>query len=172
MRIGELAEKVGLAPSALRYYEEAGLLGPAERAASGYRIYGAEAVGRVQFIQRAKALGLSMREVRRLLDNPKADSLEERANLRHIVAHRLAETRARVAELGQLQNELERLYVRLDRAPGPDCGHVGDCACWLPTEEEVIEMASETKGTEACTCCGCPCPGTDGHCSCCGCSCP
>jgi MerR family copper efflux transcriptional regulator len=172
MRISELANKVGVAPSALRYYEEAGLLAPAPRTASGYRVYGADAVGRLQFIQRAKTLGLSMREIRQLLNSSAVGNTEERAKLRHVVAHKLAETRVRVAELDQLRDELERLYVRLDRGPGPECGHVGDCACWLPTQEEVITMAKETESTTACSCCGCECPGTEGHCSCCGCSCP
>ena len=171
MRIGELAKKVGLAPSALRYYEDAGLLGPAERTPSGYRLYRADALGRLQFIQRAKALGLSMRDIRQLVDSPAIGTADERAKLRHVVAHKLAETRSRVAELEQLGEDLERLYVRLDRGPGPECGHVGDCACWLPTKEEVIRMANETQRTEACSCCGCQCPETEGHCSCCGCAC-
>jgi DNA-binding transcriptional MerR regulator len=172
MRIGQLAKKVGIAPSALRYYEEAGLLEPTDRTPAGYRLYPEAAVGRLQFIERAKTLGLSMREIQVLLESPKAGSADERSRLRHLVAHKLAETRSRVTKLEELRGELERLYLRLDRTPGPECGHLGDCACWLPTEEEVMRMSHETKGTEGCSCCGCECPGTDGHCSCCGCSCP
>lgn len=172
MRIGQLAKTVGIAPSALRYYEEAGLLEPAKRSPAGYRLYPEAAVGRLQFIERAKTLGLSMREIRVLLDSPREGSAGERAKLRHLVAHKLAETKSRVAKLEYLHIELERLYVRLDRTPGPECGHVGDCPCWLPTEEEVMRMSQETKATGACSCCGCECPGTDGHCSCCGCTCP
>jgi DNA-binding transcriptional MerR regulator len=170
MRIGELAKLAGISTSALRYYEEAGLLGPARRTEAGYRIYGSESVGRLRFLQRAKALGLSLQEVRQLLASPLADVGTERDRLRHLVAHKLAETRARVAELQALDQELERLYVRLVRAPGPECGHLGDCGCWLPTDEEVKTMATEVaccgqlccpscacSQGQSCDCADCPC---------------
>jgi hypothetical protein len=130
-------------------------------------MYGPEAVGRLQFLLRAKTLGLSLDEVRQLLASPLADADEERARLRHLVAHKLAKTKGRIAELLALERELQSLYVRLHRARAPECGHIGDCACWLPTEEEVMNMADEVAGTEACTCdcaesdceCGCSCCG-------------
>ena len=157
MRIGELAKLAGISTSALRYYEEAGLLGPAARTEAGYRVYGPEAVGRLQFVRRAKALGLSLQEIRQLLASPAADVGTERDRLRHLVAHKLAETRARIAELQALDQELESLYVRLLRGPGPECGHVGDCGCWLPTEEEVKAMATEVACCDELCCVGCAC---------------
>lgn len=60
--------------------------------------------------------------------------------MRHVVAHKLAETERRAAELATLRAALEGLYLRLARAPLAECGHVGDCGCWIPTEEEVIAM--------------------------------
>src|SRR3989441_12480187 len=119
MRIGELARLAGISTSALRYYEEAGLLGATARTEAGYRIYGSESGGRLQFVQRAKALGLSLQEVRQLLASPLADVGTERDRLRHLVAHKLAETRARDAELQALDQELERLYGPLTRPPSP-----------------------------------------------------
>lgn len=169
LRIGELAKRVGLATSALRYYEEAGLLGPARRSEAGYRLYGPEAVGRVEFVQRAKALGLTLAEIRRLTASPAGDRREEAGQVRHLVAHKLAETRRRLGELRALEGELEQLYVRLLRAPAPDCGHLGDCACWLPTEEEVKTMREEVRASAAADCgccddpdCGCCCGGGGG----------
>jgi MerR family copper efflux transcriptional regulator len=156
MRIGEL-KLAGISTSALRYYEEAGLLGPAGRTEAGYRKYGAEAVGRLQFVQRAKALGLSLQEVRQLLASPAADVGAERDRLRHLVAHKLAETRARIAELHGLEQELEALYVRLLRVPDPDCGHLADCGCWLPTDEEVKTMAKEVACCGQLCCPNCAC---------------
>ncbi|MHB8614241.1 MAG: heavy metal-responsive transcriptional regulator [Candidatus Dormibacteraceae bacterium] len=170
MRIGDLAKAVGVSTSALRYYEDAGLLGLPERTESGYRLYPPEAVGRIRFVQRAKALGLTLREVRELVSSPSAEIAEERGRLRHMVAHKLAETRKRVADLRALEGELESLYFRLMHAPSPDCAHVGDCACWLPTEEEVKMMKKEVA------CCGelcCPsCSCSDGEpCNCPDCPC-
>ncbi len=166
MRIGELARRAGVSTSLLRYYEEQGLLGPAARTEAGYRVYGADSLGRIGFIQRAKSLGLSLREIRQLVEES-ADSDTEQARLRHAIAHKLADTRSRIAELETLRRELEALYVRLDRGV-PPCGHIGDCECWLPTEKEVKRMANEVSNVEACTCCCCPCP-DDEPCTCCEC---
>lgn len=88
-----------------------------------------------------------------------------------ILAHRLAETKNRVAELQALELELEGLYVRLLRVPGPDCGHLGDCACWLPTEEEVKSMTQDVAccGELCCPDCSCskggPCDCPDCRCN-------
>lgn len=166
MRIGELARSAGLAPSALRYYERAGLLPAPERSEAGYRLYGIQAVGRLAFIRRAQALGLSVREIRRLVEGPRAGNEAERATLRRVVAHKVAEVERRRQELSDLQADLEALYVRLLRAPGPDCGHVGDCACWLPNEEEVNAMTTAVQSARECDCCDCADCACD--CGCCG----
>lgn len=171
LRIGQLAKAGGVATSALRYYDAAGLLGADERSEAGYRIYHPEALGRLQFIRRAQALGLSLREVRELLDSRGANVGAERDRMRHAVAHKLAATRERVVALQSLEGELQALYVRLLRAPGPECGHLGDCPCWLPTDEEVKMMDQEVAccGEECCPNCACtrgePCDCLD--CPCC-----
>ncbi len=58
LRISQLAERSGFRPSALRYYEQVGLLETAERTPAGYRLYEESAVPRLQFIDRAKQLGV------------------------------------------------------------------------------------------------------------------
>ncbi|HSR24199.1 MAG TPA: MerR family transcriptional regulator [Candidatus Eisenbacteria bacterium] len=170
MRIGELARTAGVATSALRYYEQAGLLPAPERTPAGYRLYAPAALGRLAFIRRAQALGLSIREIRWLVDSPRTGSEAQRTRLRRVVAHKVADVERRLRELRGLQADLEALYVRLLRAPGPDCGHVGDCACWLPTEEEVSTMATDIQAARDCGCCDC-CDRCDrcGCCGCCGC---
>ena len=62
-------------------------------------------------------------------------------------AHTIAETKSLIRELAMLDREREGLYTRLIRQPAPDCGHLGDCACWLPTEEEVKLMTEEVART-------------------------
>jgi MerR family copper efflux transcriptional regulator len=64
MKIGELAAATGLAPSAIRFYEQSGLLPAAQRAANGYRSYSASAVERLRFIQLAQALGFTLDALR------------------------------------------------------------------------------------------------------------
>lgn len=65
--IGELAHRFNLNPKTLRYYEQCGLLPVPERDSSGYRRYDDEAVQRLDFIRRAKMLGLSLKEIREIL---------------------------------------------------------------------------------------------------------
>jgi MerR family Zn(II)-responsive transcriptional regulator of zntA len=170
LQIGQLAKLVGTSTSALRYYEDAGLLEPAMRTQSGYRIYPAAAVGRLQFLNRAKALGLSLSEIRQLVESPASDAEVQRERLRHVVAHRLADTKSRMVELQALELELERLYIRLLRPLGPDCGHIGDCACWLPTDEEVKSMTQEVVCCGELCCPDCSCT-NGGPCDCPDCPC-
>jgi DNA-binding transcriptional MerR regulator len=165
LRITELARHTGLSSATLRYYEDEGLLRPVGRTEAGYRVYGDDALQRIGFIQRAKALGLTLREIHQLTSQP-ADVGAEHAHLRHALVHKLADTERRIAELETLRSELPDQLARLGAAP--TCGHVGDCGCWLPTREEVIQMADQAATDGGCTCCGCTCPG-DGPCTCCGC---
>jgi MerR family copper efflux transcriptional regulator len=171
MRIAELAKRAGVSTATLRFYEEQGLLAPVGRTEAGYREYGAAALGRLGFIRRAKALGLSLREVRSLVESP-GDSTDDHARLRTAVAHKLADTRRRVEQLQTLARELEALDEHLRRGK-VWCGRIGDCGCWLPTKEEVMRMTTDeqTTSTGDCTCgdgCGCGCEDecADGSCDC------
>ncbi len=67
LTIGQLARRVGLRTSALRFYQEQGLLQPIGRTESGYRLYTPEAEQRLRFIQRAQRLGFSLADIRTLL---------------------------------------------------------------------------------------------------------
>ena len=132
MRIAELARHAGLSTATLRYYEAEGLLRPAGRTEAGYRVYSDDALQRVGFIQRAKALGLTLREIQQLTsESADTDTAADQARLRHALVHKLADTDRRIAELETLRGELREQLGRLGVAPV--CGHVGDCGCWLPT---------------------------------------
>jgi MerR family copper efflux transcriptional regulator len=164
IRIAELAKQTGVSTSALRYYEAQGLLSVDARTEAGYRVYRSQAVGRVGFIRRAKALGLSLGEIRRLLQEPSEGS--EHTRIRHAIAHKLAETEIRIGHLETLRAELLSMQERLGGVTLA-CGRIGDCGCWLPNQEEAEIMANIGQG---CECCGCTCePDADGCCSCCGC---
>lgn len=67
-RIGELAGMLNLNPKTIRYYEDIGLLPEPSRTASGYRSYGTEDHERLQFIAKAKQIGLTLDEIRSVLD--------------------------------------------------------------------------------------------------------
>jgi len=134
--IGQLAAEIGLNSSALRFYETEGLLQPDDRTASGYRVYGPRAEHRLRFLKRAKSLGLTLAEIKLLIESPRGRRDVEASTLRGAVASKITETRASIARLRSVVSKLERLEAVLVRHAPPDCCHLGDCACWLPEPNE------------------------------------
>lgn len=120
MKIGELAAATGVTPATLRFYEAEGLLAEPDRTPSGYRSYGAEAVGRVEFVRQAQAAGLKLDQVAQILD------ISERGaapceHVRVMVEERLAEVAARLADLSRTQRELRGIMERLNGLEPADC---------------------------------------------------
>lgn len=68
MRIGELARAAGTTTKTLRFYEDQGLLPSAERTPAGYRDYTPEALTRIGFIHRGQTAGLTLAQIRQILD--------------------------------------------------------------------------------------------------------
>ena len=60
MRIGDLAERVGVSTRTIRYYEELGMIEPQERTNGGFRLYSSEQLRRLEIIQSLKALGFEL----------------------------------------------------------------------------------------------------------------
>ncbi len=65
--IGKVASQAGISIHAIRYYERLGLLPPAHRTESGYRVYPSEAVERLRFVRQAQALGFTLEEIKEIL---------------------------------------------------------------------------------------------------------
>lgn len=65
--IGRLAEKTGLSRKSIRYYEKEKLIPRAERSRADYRLYEADVMERLRFIQKAKTIGFSLDEIRQIL---------------------------------------------------------------------------------------------------------
>jgi len=64
LKIGELARKAGVTAKAIRFYERRRILPAARRSASGYRLYGDDAVEMLCFVKQATGLGLTLAEIR------------------------------------------------------------------------------------------------------------
>ena len=126
LRIGELARRAGLRTSALRYYEEAGLLPAAERTATGYRLYPPTTLVRLSFIRRAQTLGLSVREIRTVIAAIDGSGDPDWVRIRQVVADRLVEADRRIAELTVLRKELAALLALVKGAPDPSCNRRTD----------------------------------------------
>jgi len=126
MRIGELARRSGMASTALRYYEKAGLLPASQRSSSGYRTYHPDAVSRLAFIRAAQAVGLSLAEIREVIGIRDAGAAPCAHVLQLIEKHR-AEVRSRIRELQRLERDLDQLASRGAGVDPSECDPAGVC---------------------------------------------
>src|SRR5688572_30958150 len=108
LRIGELAQRVGLTERTIRYYEELGLLDSVKRLEGGQRVYTDDDVRRLRFVQRLKALGLSLQEMLELerLYRRHRSNAEVLPRLVELLDAHLATTDQRIGELGTLRDEI------------------------------------------------------------------
>ena len=127
--IGETAERSGFSASALRYYEGIGLVRPATRTGSGYRVYDDDTLARLAFISRAKQLGCSLEEIADLVgiwDGQRCGPVQKRFH--DLVTTKLAETERQVAALTALSEQLRHAAARL-AGPAVDGPCSEGCAC-------------------------------------------
>lgn len=124
MRIGELAQRVGINPKTVRYYEQIGLLPEPPRTPSGYREYADVDVERVMFIKSAQRLGLALDEIREILAL-RDGGQRPCAYVRAVLRQQVTDIDHRLAELQQLRQQLITLEQRAEALPEPDgaiCG--------------------------------------------------
>ena len=74
MKIGQVAEQIGVSTATIRYYESIGLIDEPDRTATGYRDYDDVAVDRLRFVRDAQATGLSLVEIGSVLEMKSAGS--------------------------------------------------------------------------------------------------
>jgi DNA-binding transcriptional MerR regulator len=108
MHIGELSRRTGLPVKTIRFYSDEGLVPEAERTASGYRRYDADALARLEFVRTLRDLGLDLATIRRVLDRS--------ADLR-AVARAHADALAAQIRLLRVQRAALRALARRDPTP-------------------------------------------------------
>ena len=106
--IGEVQDATGLSARTLRYYEELGLLPGVRRRAGGRRVYGPDEIERLRFIQRLKALGLSLAEIKELnaVYAIAGSTRAMLARLSQLLARHQSEIDGRIQELSRLRDEI------------------------------------------------------------------
>ncbi|HEY3259423.1 MAG TPA: heavy metal-responsive transcriptional regulator [Pseudonocardiaceae bacterium] len=130
LRIGELADEVGVTADTVRYYERVGLLPAPARTSAGYRAFGPEAVDRMRFIQGAQRLGLTLTDIRDLL-SVRDTGVCPCEPAEQLLRRRLAEVDAHLARLTALRAEMVNMIQRL---PSADCPPPSP-GTWCPPEE-------------------------------------
>lgn len=130
LTIGELAERSGVATSALRYYEEMGLIA-SERSAAGHRRYPRATARRVAFIVFAKRVGLSLDEIRAELERLPADRVPRSRDWARLTSTWTARVDDRI-------RELERLRDSLTDCIGCGCLSMERCAVMNPHDAVAI----------------------------------
>ena len=134
--IQKLGELAGVSTRTLRYYDEIGLLKPANKNNSGYRIYGNEEVNRLQQILFYRELGVSLDSIKNILDSKDFDStvsLKEHH-------HRLLEKRAQIEKL---IHNVERTILKVERGIS-----MSDQEKFEGFKEKLIEENEKQYGAE------------------------
>jgi len=139
VRIGELADRVGVNPKAIRYYEGIGLLPSPERRPSGYREYTEDDVERLRFVKTAQRLNLSLSEISEIL------GFRERAErpcgfVLDVLDRQVADLDRRIAEMVELRQELIGLKAKADDLPSDE-----GCYCAVIEHAGARRESSRTR---------------------------
>ncbi|MEU0164094.1 heavy metal-responsive transcriptional regulator [Streptomyces iakyrus] len=117
LTVGRIAAQTGLSPKAVRLYEANGLIDPPERTPAGYRTYTDDAIPVLGFIRQAQALGLSLKEIKDILDLQRRG--EQPCGLvTDLLDQHLADIDRRIADLQALRSTLQRARAQADQAAG------------------------------------------------------
>ncbi|MBV9589052.1 MAG: Cu(I)-responsive transcriptional regulator [Hyphomicrobiales bacterium] len=135
MNIGEAAADSGVPAKTIRFYEEAGIIKPAQRGQNGYRVYGEADIQTLRFIHRSRALGFTLKDVAELLElyrNRKRASREvKKLALEHVAA-----LDRKIAEMTKVRNTIAALAEKCHGNNRPEC----------PILDELGAKAREGRG--------------------------
>lgn len=108
LTIGRAARQAGIQPSAIRYYEAQKILRPAARLPSGYRVYSDDTVKLLLFIKRAQSLGITLKEMKPLLDLA-SQGRQPCRDVKQLARNHLQEIDQKITELQMLRKQLRKI---------------------------------------------------------------
>jgi len=126
MNIGQAALASGLPAKTIRYYEEIGLVEPARRG-NGYRAYSGAHLHNLRFLARARSLGFSIQECRRLL-SLYDDGNRASADVKILAQAHIASIEEKITQLEGMKATLTGLVAACHGDDRPDCPILDDLA--------------------------------------------
>lgn len=112
MRIGELETRSGASRHTLRYYEKIGLISPTRRT-NNYRVYTAQTLQDLNFIQRAQSMGFSLGEIGQILDAQRNKTIDCTDGAK-LIEKKMAEIRQKIADLKSIYRYLDEERANLE----------------------------------------------------------
>ncbi len=126
LRVGDLAKTCGKTVRAIHHYESVGLLTPHTRSKGRYRLYAADAVSRVRWINKLHNSGMTLSDIQQILElweqSPSAP--EAMAKIRGVYYEKLEEVQKQIAQLSALERELVASMRYLDTCETCDPGEL------------------------------------------------
>ena len=120
MSIGDAASRSGVPPKTIRYYEEIGLIAPAERMENRYRVYSETDVQTLRFIQKSRSLGFPLKEVGELMALYR-DRRRHAKDVKRLALAHVAELDRKIAELTAIRRTIADLAERCHGGQRPEC---------------------------------------------------
>ncbi|TWI33210.1 Cu(I)-responsive transcriptional regulator [Paracoccus sulfuroxidans] len=120
MNIGQAAKASGVSAKMIRYYEQSGLIPPADRRASGYRDYSDTDVHNLSFIRRARDLGFSVAEIGDLLGLWR-DQDRQSVEVRKLALSHIETLEKKIVALQEMSRTLGALVACCNGDERPDC---------------------------------------------------
>jgi MerR family mercuric resistance operon transcriptional regulator len=121
LSIGRVAKGAGVGVETVRFYEREGLLPAPKRRPSGYRQYPADTVRRIRFVQAAKELGFTLRQIREML-SLRVTAGKTCVDVRKLAHEKLAEVDAKLNELQRMRAALAQLAASCTgKGPASEC---------------------------------------------------
>ncbi len=114
--IGEVAQAAGVSVQTVRYYERLGLLPPAQRTDSRYRVFGPGTVDQLRFIRQAQAAGFQLDEIKEILRLKYAGQSPCNC-VRELLEQKLDQVEREMAELASFRRELRKTLKRSRNLP-------------------------------------------------------
>lgn len=115
LQVGEAAKQLGLNSQTLYFYERTGLIPPPQRTAAGYRLFNELDMSRLRFITRVKALGLTLDEIKEILELQAGQALTCEAMHCRLTA-KVQQIEENIQQLQALRDELLPLVERCQTA--------------------------------------------------------